>query len=259
MSMRRLTGAIFAAACLWPFIAEAQAADAAKAMGNSTLVLGLQMRAGSSEERLGILLKSAELIRRRLVSEGVANARVVPVGEDRIVVTAPSAETLANVRIQLTAIPKLSFRLLDNKTTAREALAGTVPPGDDVLWAVDDAGRDARPLLVQRQEVLAGKDIDYAEADYKPVVGNFAVVNIHFAAAGKEILGQLTSGNTGRKLAIVWENKIIGVYIIERPILDGILPVFTWNSDDAREELATIFNMSAMVTPLTVIEEHSEE
>ena len=46
--MRRLAGAIFAVACVWPFIAVAQAAEAAKAMGNSTLLLGLQMRGGSS-------------------------------------------------------------------------------------------------------------------------------------------------------------------------------------------------------------------
>lgn len=259
MSMRRLAGAIFAAACVWPFIAVAQAPEAAKAAGNSTLVLGLQMRGGSSEERLGILLKSADLIRRRLIIEGIGNARVVPVGEDRIVVSAPGADTLGKVASQLTAIPKLSFRLLDNKSTAREALAGTVPPGDQVLWAVDDSGRDARPLLVQNQEWLAGKDIDRAEADDHDVVGLHAVVNIHFDAAGREVFAQLTRGNSGRKLAIVWLNKVIGVYIIERPVLDGILPIYTWNNDDAVQELTAILNMSAILTPITVIEEHSEE
>ena len=258
--MRRLAGAIFAVACVWPFIAVAQAAEAVKTIGNSTLLLGVQMRAGSSEERLGILLKSAELIRRRLIIEGIGNAHVVPVGEDRILVSAPGAETLGKVRSQLTEIPKLSFRLLDNKSTAREALAtGNVPPGNEVLWAVDDAGRDARPLLVQLQESLAGKDIEHAEASYNNALGYLPVVNIHFDAAGREVLAQVTSGNSGRKLAIVWGNKIIGVYIINRPILDGILPVYTWNSNDAAQDLATILNMSAMVTPLTVIEEHSEE
>jgi preprotein translocase subunit SecD len=256
MNMRRLAGAIFAVACVWPFIAVAQAAEAAKAMGYSTLLLGLQMRGGSSEERLGILLKTAELIRRRLTIEGIGNGHVVPVGEDRILVRAPGAETLRKVGSQLTAIPKLSFRLLDNKGSAREALAGNVPPGDEVVWAVDDSGRDARPLLVQLQEWLAGKDIEHAEAGVNNGVGYLPLVNIQFDAAGREVLAQMTSGNSGRKLAIVWANKIIGVYIIDRPILDGILPVHTWN--DGAEDLATILNMSAIVTPLTVIEEHSE-
>jgi preprotein translocase subunit SecD len=256
--MRRLAGAIFAAACVWPLIAAAEAAETAKALGNSTLLLGLQMRGGSAQERLGILLKSAELIRRRLIAEGIGNAHVVPVGEDRILVSAPGAETLVKVRSQLTAIPKLSFRLLDNKSTAREALAGTVPPGDEVLWAVDDSGRDARPLLVQLQEWLAGEDIEHAEADNK-VVGLYGMVNIHFDSAGREVLAQVTSRNSGRKLAIVWGNKIIGVYIIDRPILDGILPIYAWDSNEAAQEMATILNMSAIVTPLTVIEEHSKE
>ena len=59
-------------------------------------------------------------------------------------------------------------------------------------------------------------------------VGYLPLVNIQFDAAGREVLAQVTSGNSGRKLAIVWGNKIIGVYIIDRPILDGILPVHTW-------------------------------
>src|SRR5580765_3158303 len=167
MSMRRLAGVMFAAVCAWPLFATAQAAEAAKAVGNSTLVLELQTRGRSSEERVGILLKASDLIRRHLITEGIGNARVVPVGEDRIVVSAPGTDTLAKVRNQLTAIPKLSFRLLNNKTTAREALASTVPPDNEVLWAVDDSGRDARPLLVQNQELLAGTDIDHAEGDYK--------------------------------------------------------------------------------------------
>jgi preprotein translocase subunit SecD len=255
--MRRLAGAIFAVVCVWPFIAVAQAAETAEAVGRSTLLLGLQMRGGSTEERLGVLLKSAELIRRRLAIEGIGDARVVPVGEDRIQVSAPGAETLRRVTSQLIQIPKLSFRLLDNKGSAREALAGNVPLGDELLWAVDDSGRDARPLLVQFQEWLTGKDIEHADADDNNGVGFLPLVNIHFDTAGRQVLAQVTSGNSGRKLAVVWGNKIIGVYIIEQPILDGILPVHTWN--DGAEDLATILNMSAMVTPLTVLEEHSDE
>jgi len=256
MSMGRLAGAIFAAACVLPGIAVAQQAEASKAAGNSTLLLGLQMRDGSSQEHFGILFKSAELIRRRLTIEGIRNARVVPVGEDRILISAAGTETLGKLKGPLTTIPKFSFRLLDNKGSAREALAGNTPADDELLWAVDDSGIDSRPLLVQRQEWLAGKNIEHADAGYNGVVGYSPVVNIRFDPDGADVLAQMTTSNSGRKLAIIWDNKIIAVYVITRPLLDGVIPVYAGLSGEAAQDLATVLNMATMVSPIAVIDEH---
>src|SRR5215510_8858041 len=69
----------------------------------------------------------------------------------------------------------VSIRLTDPSASVQDALAGRLPPDDELLWATDATGRNTEPYVVQRRELISELRVldaaaGFAQRNAEPVV-----------------------------------------------------------------------------------------
>ena len=96
------------------------------------------------------------------------------------------------------------------------------PAGHELLSGVCDRGDPgaARSYYVFRRAELTSADIDHVEVSFDPASGDPELA-VDFDAAGKARFATLTTGNVGRKLAIVLEGHVVSAPVIEGSIDGG--------------------------------------
>lgn len=123
-----------------------------------------------------------------------------------------------------TNISFLDLKLLDEKIDIQYALKGHVPSDDIILYEV---GIDPRlnqwvkkPLLLKKDSFLTGEHIK----NIKTNPGNSRngpYIEIRFDKVGRKILSEISKKNVGTRYAIIIDNKVYSVSVIEKAISNG--------------------------------------
>ncbi len=221
--------------------------------GQSSLVLGLNIER-SSEQRIAILLDTARTLRQRLQAQGIHDATVVAIGEDRILVRLPASAALNRLIPVLTRPSMLSIRLVDPAGDLIHALQGQVPAGDELLWQAGDDGLDTLPFLVQRETLIPGNAIENATAGFDHVVGLAPVVTVTLDMDSANRLADIARVHPSGTFAIVRDGKVLATGAITSPITNGMFEISGGYSNDSAETLALILN-AASAGPLIVVKE----
>src|SRR5882672_10203946 len=155
-----------------------------------------------SERRISQLRDDAvrqglETIRNRVDQFGVSEPTITRQGSERILIQLPGVQDPARAKALIGKTALLEFRLLDERTSVEQALAGQLPETSEILYRreVDKQTKAERkiPYVVQKRSLLTGAELTRAEVQADPnSMGNWQV-SIEFTSTGTRIFGEIPS------------------------------------------------------------------
>ncbi|MGH7390954.1 MAG: protein translocase subunit SecD [Candidatus Rokuibacteriota bacterium] len=205
--------------------------------------------------------QAVETIRNRVDQFGVAEPTITRQGQDRVLIQLPGVQDPERAKGLIGKTALLEFKLLDERTSVDDALAGRLPEASEVLYQrrVDKETKQERrtPYVVQKRTLLTGAELNRAEVQADPnSVGSWQV-SIEFNATGARVFGDVTEQNVGRHLAIILDGNVYSAPRINERIPGGravITGQFT--VEDARD-LAIVLRAGALPAPVTILEERT--
>ena len=146
--------------------------------------------------------QNVSTLHNRVNELGVAEPVVQQQGADRIVVQLPGVQDVAQAKKILGRTATLEFRAVDDGPEAQAALAaGTVPFGDERY-----VERGSRPLLVKREVILTGENLQDAQPGFDSQK-QVPSVNLVVDGKGATILKNYTRDNVGKRMAVLLVEK----------------------------------------------------
>jgi len=232
----------------------------------------LVLRARFSEQKLAeirdyAVKQNITIIRNRVNQLGVAEPVVQKQGAERIVVQLPGIQDTAQAKEILNATATLEFRMVDQDNDVRDALAGRVPPGSQLLYEGE------RPVLLDKRVVVTGNHI----IDANSGVDEYGLpqVSISLDSEGGNKMSRNTRENVGKPMATVFiEYKATGERDANDKLIFGrheeVINVATirgqfasnfqitgLDSPKEARDLSLLLRAGALIAPIQIVEERT--
>src|SRR5690606_30459152 len=177
-------------------------------------------------------------------------------GSDRIVVQLPGVQDVAKAKEILGRTATLEIRMVDDSPSAMAALsAGTVPFG---LERYED--RDGRPLLLRRQVILTGENLQDAQPGRDQQTQQPSV-NLTLDSKGARIFRDVTRNNINKRMAIVrfeqGKGEVVTAPVIRSEIPGGQVQITGSMSAQEAADTALLLRAGALAAPMEIIEERT--
>ncbi|NYT66344.1 protein translocase subunit SecD [Alcaligenaceae bacterium] len=224
--------------------------------GGQFLMTGKLTDAAITQVQSNALKQNITTLHNRINELGVAEPIIQQQGADRIVVQLPGVQDVAKAKEILGRTATLEIRMVDDSPTAMAALSsGAVPFG---LERYID--RDGRPLLLRRQVILTGENLQDAQPGRDQQTQQPSV-NLTLDAKGSRIFRDVTRNNIGKRMAIVLFENGKGE-VVTAPVIRGEIPggqVQITGSMSAQEAADTslLLRAGALAAPMSIIEERT--
>lgn len=199
--------------------------------------------------KMRVVEQSIEIVRRRIDELGTKEPVIQSQGTDRIVVQLPGLQNPEYVKQLLGKTAKMSFHLVDSRTTAAEARRGKLSNTSKLVQ-----GSEGEYYVIGRKPVVGGENLVDAQPNFQE---GEPVVSFKFNSLGGKKFGEVTKNNIGERLAIVLDNEVISAPTIQSAILGGsgiISGSFTVKSAN---DLSLLLRSGALPAPLEVLEERT--
>ena len=202
------------------------------------------------------LRQNITTLHNRINELGVAEPVIQQQGADRIVVQLPGVQDVAKAKDILGRTATLEVRMVDDSPEATSALAsGTVPFG---LERYTD--RDGRPVLVRRQVVLTGENLQDAQAGFDGQTQQPAV-HLTLDAKGARIFRDVTRDNVGKRMAILLFEKgkgeVVTAPVIRTEISGGRVQISGSMTTVEANDTALLLRAGSLAAPMEIIEERT--
>ncbi|CAM3478130.1 protein translocase subunit SecD [Bordetella sputigena] len=202
------------------------------------------------------LSQNINTLHNRINELGVAEPVIQQQGNDRIVVQLPGVQDVAKAKELLGRTATLEIRMVDDSPSAQAALAAnTVPFG---LERYTD--RDGRPLLVRRQVILTGENLQDAQPGRDQQTQQPAV-HLTLDAKGARIFRDVTRDNVGKRMAILlFENgkgEVVTAPVIRGEIPGGQVQISGSMTAEEAADTALLLRAGALAAPMSIIEERT--
>lgn len=219
-----------------------------------TMKLTEEYKTQTKEQTLN---QSIEVVRRRIDEMGTREPTIERQGQDRILVQVPGLSDPKRLIELLGTTAKMTFQLVDETADVAQAARGIVPIGDVLLPQETKPGQPPLPpLVVQKRIMVSGDRLTNAQAGFNPQTSE-PNVSFRFDSVGARQFGDVTKTNTGRRFAIVLDNKIISAPVIREPILGGQGEISGSFTSETANDLAVLLRAGALPAPLKVIEQRT--
>ena len=202
------------------------------------------------------LKQNITTLHNRINELGVSEPVIQQQGADRIVVQLPGVQDVAKAKEILGRTATLEIRMVDESPAAAAALAaGTVPFGLERFTETD-----GRPLLLRRQVILTGENLQDAQAGRDSQTQQ-AAVHLTLDSKGARIFRDVTRDNVGKRMAILLFEKGRGE-VITAPVIRGEIPggqvqiSGSMSAEDAAD-IALLLRAGSLAAPMTIIEERT--
>jgi preprotein translocase subunit SecD len=129
---------------------------------------------------------------------------------------------------------------------------GIAPIGSQVLPYVEGGG----VIAVKRQVIVSGDQLIDAKQAFEPQT-NKPIVDFTFNSDGGRRFAQVTQENTGKRFAIILDNKVISAPTINTPILGGSGYIEGSFTADSANQLAISLRSGKLPVALKVVEERT--
>ncbi|MGI4802050.1 MAG: protein translocase subunit SecD [Janthinobacterium lividum] len=196
------------------------------------------------------VLQSIEIVRRRIDETGVLDPQITRQGADRIVVQLPGVDDPNRIKELIGKTAKMTFRLVDENANPASP---TPPPGDDFLPV---EGQPGVKEAVRRRVEVDGANLTDARPG-QDTQNNRWVVNFTFDSLGTRKFADVSTANTGKRFAIVLDDKVISAPVIREPITGGRGQISGNFTASSAQDLSVLLRAGALPAPLTVVEERS--
>jgi len=198
---------------------------------------------GIIEIKNSILNQSLEIVRRRIDETGTKEPTIIKRGIERILIELPGLKDPNRIKKLLGKTANLTFRLVsDTEDTFGSELLSFENSNDQ--------------LNISKRIILSGDNLINA----KPSVDNRtnqAVVSFTLDRAGSKKFGRATTDNTGKRLAIILDGKIISAPSIKEPIVGGNGQIYGDFTFQSATDLALLLRSGSLPAPLNIIEERT--
>ncbi|MBP6020606.1 MAG: protein translocase subunit SecD [Burkholderiaceae bacterium] len=224
--------------------------------GGQFLMTGKLTDAAITQVQSNALKQNITTLHNRINELGVAEPIIQQQGADRIVVQLPGVQDVAKAKEILGRTATLEIRMVDDSPSAAAALsAGTVPFG---LERYTD--RDGRPLLLRRQVILTGENLQDAQPGRDQQTQQPSV-NLTLDAKGARIFRDVTRNNINKRMAIVlFENgkgEVVTAPVIRSEIPGGQVQITGSMSAQEAADTSLLLRAGALAAPMSIIEERT--
>ena len=224
--------------------------------GGRQQIVGTLSQTAITAVQANALKQNITTLHNRINELGVAEPVIQQQGADRIVVQLPGVQDVAKAKDILGRTATLEIRMVDDSPAATSALAaGTVPFGLERYL-----DRDGRPLLLRRQVILTGENLQDAQAG-RDNQSQQAAVHLTLDSKGARIFRDVTRDNIGKRMAILLFEKGRGE-VVTAPVIRGEIPggqVQISGSMSAEEaaDTALLLRAGSLAAPMEIIEERT--
>ncbi len=224
--------------------------------GDQWLVDGTLSPASITQVQDNALKQNIQTLHNRINELGVAEPVIQQQGGDRIVVQLPGVQDVAKAKDILGRTATLEIHMVDDSPTATAALAsGRVPFG-----LVRYTDRDGRPLLLRRQVILTGENLQDAQPGRDHQTQQ-PTVNLTLDSKGARIFRDVTRDNIGKRMAIVlFENgkgEVVTAPVIRSEIPGGQVQISGSMTAPEAADVALLLRAGALAAPMHIIEERT--
>jgi len=202
------------------------------------------------------LRQNITTLHNRINELGVAEPVIQQQGGDRIIVQLPGVQDVAKAKEILGRTATLEIRMVDDSPTATAALsAGSVPFG---LERYTD--RDGRALLLRRQVILTGENLQDAQPG-RDQQTQLPSVNLTLDGKGARIFRDVTRDNINRRMAIVLieqgRGEVVTAPVIRSEIPGGQVQISGSMTAQEASDIALLLRAGALAAPMSIIEERT--
>ncbi len=203
--------------------------------------------------------QALETIRNRIDEFGVSEPDIRIQGEDRILLQLPGIKEPERAKALIGKTAQLTFQLVDENADVNEALNGTPPVGDEILYQNKynpGSGVSTKiPFLIKKRVLLDGSLLTNARVEFdrfqQPQIG------IEFNRKGARIFERVTGANIHKRLAIILDKSVYSAPVIQDRIAGG-RAVITGNfTMDEAKDLAIALRAGSLPAPVKIIEERT--
>lgn len=198
-----------------------------------------------------VIDQSIEIIRMRVDSTGTKEPIIQRQGDRHILLQVPGEEDPQQLKNVLGKTAKLTFHLVDETANLTKAANGQAPAGAKVITRDSDGSF----LVVKKKVIVSGDQLNNAQASFNRDA--VPVVHFSFNAIGAKKFAEVTSNNSGKRLAIILDGRLLSDPVINEPILGGDGIISGNFTVESANELALLLRAGALPAPLKVIEERS--
>ncbi|MBP3345894.1 MAG: protein translocase subunit SecD [Alphaproteobacteria bacterium] len=202
-----------------------------------------------NELKSKVVDQSIEIVRRRIDELGTKEPVIQRQGADRIVVQLPGLQNPEYVKTLLGKTAKLSFHLVDSRSSALDARRGMISNSSKLV-----KGSEGETYVLGRKAIVTGEHLVDAQASFQD---QEPVVSFKFDTFGGKKFGEVTKNNIGERLAIVLDNEVISAPTIQSAILGGSGIISGSFTAKSANDLALLLRSGALPAPLEVLEERT--
>lgn len=203
------------------------------------------------------LQQNINTLHNRINALGVAEPLIQQQGADRIVVQLPGVEDTGPAKEMLGRTAILQIRMVDESPQAMAALngQGPVPLGSERF-----TDRDGRPLILRREVLLTGENLNDAQPG-RTQDTQIPAVFLNFDSQGSRIFYDLTRENRGKRMAIVLfeqgRGEVVTAPSINEPIPGGRVQISGSMTIKEAQSIALLLRSGSLAAPMEIIEERT--
>ena len=200
--------------------------------------------------------KNLTILRSRVDELGVSQPIIQRQGKDRIIVQLPGLQDSTRAKNILGSTATLEFRL--TKGTSDDWVAsqtiGTNTVSESVLYKT----KDGTPVLLSRNVIASGKDIESANSGFDSQTNQPAVF-VNLSSAGASNMLDTTSKNIGNNMAVVFVEEDKSQVINIATIREAFSKRFQITGLDLQEakDLSILLRSGSLSAPMSIIEERT--
>ncbi len=215
---------------------------------------GSRLIVQSSKSSDRVVDKTVEILSNRLKEMGYADSLVEKErSKGQILVEVRGIYDIQLLKDILSANGTVSFHEVDASMTPNEAIRGTPPEGDMIVYSFDDP-----PVgyLVVKKPALTNEDILDAQAEYA-ADGTTPVITITLSSEGRHAMAELTEKSVGRPFTVVVDQQVISAPVVQTKIDTDQLQLTGAFDYDAASNLAVVLRSGALPASVSVLEERT--
>jgi preprotein translocase subunit SecD len=204
--------------------------------------------------------QALETIRNRIDQFGVAEPDIRRQGEKRILIQLPGISDTQRAKDLIGKTALLEFKLVDDTQSVDAAVKGTVPPGRELLYQVEEDPQTRRttktPFLLRKRSLLTGASLTDARVQIDSQF-NEPYVSINFDKKGARIFERITGDNVNNRLAIVLDKNVYSAPVIQEKIAGGQARITGRFTTEEARDLAIVLRAGALPAPVNILEERT--
>ncbi len=205
--------------------------------------------------------QALEIIRNRVDALGVAEPTLQRQGKERILIQLPGMADPERAKQLIGRTAVLEFKMVDESVSVADALAGKLPPGDEILYekVVDKVTGhiiDRKPYVLKRRVVLTGDLLTDAQVNIDQRY-NEPYVSMQFSTLGARKFAKLTAENVGKRMAIILDGNVYSAPVIRERIGGGRAQISGNFTMEESQDLSIVLRAGALPARVEVLEERT--